>query len=138
MSAAIDLDDYDNTRSSASLVVGAPVPLRLGCLVVVVVVAALAAAAAAAAAVVVVVAAAVAALADAAAAAAAVVAAVGTVATGDGRQWFEWEEDSEKVARHWIRWGRHDMARCPGPEWEVDTRRPTLRVKDRNVVMDMK
>ena len=132
MSPAIDPDDYDNTRSSASLVVGALIPSRLEHFVVAVVAVAVAAAALVVAALAVVAPAAVAALA-AVAAAAAVVAA--TVVTGDGRQWFEWEEGSVRVATRWIRWVKHDMVRCPDFAWEVDTRRPTLMVKDRNVVM---
>lgn len=131
MSAAIDPDDYDNTRSSASLVVEALIPSRLDRFVVAVVAVA-AAAALAVAALAVVVPAAVAAL----VAAAAVVAA--TAVTGDGRQWFGWEEGSVKVATRWIRWAKHDMVQCPDFAWEVDTRRPTLMVKDRNVVMGRK
>ena len=41
------------------------------------------------------------------------------------------------TATHWIRSEKHDMARCPGLELEVGTRKTTSTVKDKSVEMGM-
>ena len=124
MSAVIDLD-YGNTGPSASSTVAGLILLWLVLLVVVVVVVV----GAVVGAVVV---------AGAAVAGAAVDATVATVVTEGGRQWFESEASSAKVATRWNRSETHDMVQCLGLGQEADRRKQTLMAKDRSAVMDMK